>query len=369
MLATSTSSTIPQPQRFLLRRRRGWIGVDVGSALTKMAQVERIGEEYRISARWCLPAGSSRNLFDVGRSPDNEFALAQQLRRGKSVFRGRRAAAAMSAGCTTHRYLDLPPGGEDELRRMIGEEIEADAISAESERCFDFWQALSTTSGSASMVQLSVIDIDRDLSLKLARNLSKAGLDCRLLDGVPCALARAAQMFDPRRADVPRVVLDIGFSSTVFVAVLRGAPVFTRMLRGCGLDAIIQPIQSSLGLTANESLQLVRRMGMTPIDGNSSTDAAAQVVHQLVSEPLTRWTMEVRRTLEYLQHSSCALVPEHILLTGGGSCLPLWTTHLANETGLEVAQWRLSAADVGATNQDDSLYAVAAALSALAWET
>lgn len=369
MLATPTNSTIPRPRRFLLRRKHGWIGVDVGSALTKMAQVERIGEEYRVAARWCLPTDSSRYLFDATQSLDNEFALAQQLRHGKSVFRGRRAAAAMSAGYTTHRYLDLPPGGDHELRRMIGEEIEADAISGESERCFDFWQSLRMTNESASMVQLSVIDIDRELSLKLARNLSRAGLDCRLLDGVPCALARAAQMFDPRHADVPRVVLDIGFSSTVFVAVLHGAPAFTRMLRGCGLDAIIQPIQSSLGLTTTESLKLVRRMGLTPIDGNSSADAAAQVVHQLVSEPLTRWTMEVRRTLEYLQHSSCALVPEHILLTGGGSCLPLWTTHLAKETGLEVAQWRLSAADVGAANQDDSLYAVAAALSALAWET
>ena len=219
------------------------------------------------------------------------------LRRARCVFRCRRAAVALSASYTTHRYLDLPYGEDEELRRMVSEEIEADAVSGTSERCFDYWPTLTSPNTNNAMVQLSVIDIDRNHSLTLASNLFNAGLDCRLLDGVPCALARAVQMFAPQQTETPKVILDIGYSSTVFVAVVHWAPVFTRILRGCGLDAIIQPIQNSLSLTASESLQLVRRMGLGPAQSGSPPDAAAHVVHQLGSEPGTRWRTEMVRTL------------------------------------------------------------------------
>ncbi len=368
MPALFPSSTMARTRRFLRHRKRGWIGVDVGAALTKMAQVERVGDEYRIAARWCLPAECSPRFLEELSLPDDDFAFARQLRQGRGVFRGKRAAAALSAGCTTHRTLDLPQGEDTELRHMVGEEIEADAPSSAKERCYDYWQPLNSANTNSAMVQLSVIDLDRNVALKVANSLSDAGLECRLLDGVPCALARAVQMFDPLHAELPRVILDIGYSATVFVAAMHGRPVFTRVLRGAGIDALLRPIQNSLKLTANESLQLVRRWGLGPIDGAAPADAAADVVHQLATEPVARWMTEIARTLAFLEHSPCALVPQQILFAGGGAFLRHLAFRLANETGVEVDPWRLTTADFTAANRDDSLFAVAAALSALAWE-
>lgn len=251
---------------------------------------------------------------------------------------------------------------------MIAEEIVSDAVSGAGERCFDYWQTSMSASANNPLAQLSVIDIERSVSLQMANHLTTAGLDCRLLDGIPCALARAAQMFAPEHADSPQVILDIGYSSTVFVAVVRGMPVFTRILRGCGLEAIIQPIQNSLSLTESESLQLVRRMGLGPTQNDSPPDAAAQVIHQLVSEPVARLLAEIVRTLGYLEHNSSAALPERILLSGGGANFPYLATQLFNETSLHAVRWRLVAAQPAATDQDESLFAVAAALSALAWE-
>lgn len=368
MFTTTTKTRSTRPQRFLLRHKRGWIGVDVGSILTKLAQVERLGDGYRIAARWSLPTRKKLELQNELQPADGDFDFSQAMRQARRICRGRRAAAALSACYTTHRYIDLPDGDDHELRRMIGEEIVADTGPGSTERCFDYWQSAGSTDASRSMVQLSVIDIDRDVSLQLVRDLSGAGLDCRILDGVPCSLARAAAMFDPQNTAKPRVMLDIGYSSTVFVAVLQGLPVFTRVLRGCGLEAVVQPIQQSLSLTATEAIQLVRRTELGPTQNDLPPDAAARVVHQLLSEPVTRLVSEIARTLDYLRHGPVAMVPEQIVLSGGGATLPYLIAKLKNESELEVVGWRLSTAQADSASHDDSLYAVAAALSALAWE-
>lgn len=368
MLSAATKPKNTRPRRFLLRRKYGWIGIDVGTSFTKMAQVERCGGEYRISARWCLPADASSSLLGETQPSRNASAFSTQLRRARGVFRGKRSAAALSARFTTHRYVDLPFGCDEELRRMIAEEISNDSVAEAGPRCFDYWHSSTTSGGNNALHQLSVIDIDRSVSLTLANNLAATGLDCRLLDGIPCALARAVQMFDPELAETPQIILDLGYSSTVFVAAVQGTPVFARILRGCGLEAIIQPIQNSLSLTESEAVQLVRRMGLGPTQDGSPPDAAAHVVHQLVSEPVLRLMTEIMRTLSYLVNIPSAIDPKRILLSGGGAYLPALATQLMNETGLEVAAWRLPSAISNATNQDESLFAVAAALSALAWE-
>ena len=336
--------------------------------VTKLAQVERDGKGYRITARWSIPSEAGCSLIDAATDENNQLAFAPQFQQARGMFRGRSVAAAVPARLTTHRSLDVPAGDIEELRRMVHEEIEADSAPGAVERCIDFWPTPKPANANAAMTQLSILDIDREVSLRIAQNLKNAALDCRILDGLPCALARAVQMCDIDRTERPTAIIDFGYSSTVFVVAVNGSPQFTRVLRGCGLDALVGPVQKCMPLTASESLQLVRRIGVAPSDFDPRTDSASQVIHQLLSGPISMLMGEIARTLVYLQHSIPELLPDRLMLCGGGSSLPNLVARFAGETGLDVVGWKMSMTEPHLASQDDSLFAVAAALSALAWE-
>jgi type IV pilus assembly protein PilM len=363
-----STSRLTLPRRALLHRKHGWIGVDIGTALTKMAQVERHGAGFRITARWSIPSEANCPLMDSADDVKRSTTFTPQFQQARGMFRGRNAAAAVPASLVTHRCLDVPVGDAEDLRRMVYEEIEAERSPGGAERCFDFWKTPNPANENAAMVQLSILDIDRDASLRLAHNLHSVGLECRVLDGLPCALARSVQICDIHAAERPTAIIDIGYASTVFVVAVNGSPQFTRVLRGCGLEFLVAPIQRSMPLSATETLQLVKRIGIAPAEIDTQTDSASLVIHQLLSDPIAKLMSEITRTLMYLQHSLPDLLPDRVLLCGGGSFIPNLSARFASEMGLDVVSWTMSTTEPQLAAQDDSLFAVAAALSALAWE-
>lgn len=349
--------------------RRGWIGIDAGTVLTTIAQVERRGHDYRISARWSVPSESGQSGRDAANCRSDLGPLFQQIKQARSMFRGRRAAAVLSASVAKYRCLDMPFGSREELRRMVHEELRADENCPEdSDLCYAFWEVTGRASANGKMTQVSVVDVDRETALGLARNLHSVGWDCRILDALPCALARAAHLSDPRGTHTPTAVIDLGHSSAVLIVAVHGGPQFTRVLRGGALGTFVRPLQESLHLSPAEAHQLLRRIGIAPPAGDLHSEAGASSIHQLMSEPAEQLISEIQRTLSYLDQSLPSLVPERIVLCGGGALVRNLPERLAAETGIETRGWSMPADHGHPARQDDALFAVAAALSVLAWE-
>ena len=85
-----------------------------------------------------------------------------------------------------------------------------------------------------------------------------------------------------------------------------------------------------------------------------------------MAEPLSHFVAEVKRTIEFINLQFRSIAPQRLVVAGGGALVPGLPEVLAAETGLKVRLWSL--ASEGNSRPDEALYAVAAALSSLAWE-
>jgi Tfp pilus assembly PilM family ATPase len=338
----------------------GWIGIDVGTRMIKLAQIRRSGDSWRLINRWVhgdeegVPL--TRELLATGALGRQQSAL-RSIRR---LFRGRLAAASLSTSFVELRSFELPTGPWQETRAMIDQELAADASPESSNYEFDAWQAVP---GDA-MTKVIAVAINGDLSERVADDLLESGFECAVIDAVPCALARAVAMCDRAAATEPVAALDIGDTGALLTIIKEGRPIFYRSFRNCGLQSLIQPLSEKLSITRLECRQLLTRYGIPT--GEPSDTGVAKATGQVVNRALENLVDELLRTSQYATHQ-LRVTPKRLWLFGGGGTIRNFAPYLARQTGLPTANWTLPGA-AGAMEGAEPLFGVAAGLSALAWE-
>jgi Tfp pilus assembly PilM family ATPase len=338
----------------------GWIGMDIGTRMVKLAQVRRSGDHWRLTSRWVLGdedgAPLTHDLLANG-------ALGQQttsLRSVRRMFGGRLAAAALSTSLVELRSFELPTGPWSETRAMIDQEFAADASPNLRDYEFDAWQAVP----GETLTKVIAVALNRDLSVRVANDLLEAGFECAAIDALPCALARAVTMCDPDAASEPVAALDIGDLAAQLTILKEGRPIFYRTFRNCGLQALMQPLGEKLSISRVECRQLLTRYGIPT--GDASDAGVAKATGQVVGRALENLVDELHRTSQFVSHQ-LRVSPKRMWLFGGGGTIRNFAAYLTRQTGLPTANWSLSGG-TGATEGTDPLFGVAAGLSALAWE-
>jgi Tfp pilus assembly PilM family ATPase len=241
-----------------LKSRHGWIGVDIGTVATKLAQVQRVGDSLQLTAHWIIDNYGGKPLTKDRLQCHGCLPFQSQLREARSMFRGRRAAATLPLSMTEVGSMELPAGTDDELRNMIHEELAADNTDG-TELCFDFLPTQAADSTEGDMGSFSVFAAAADVAASAANSLCRAGLDCEVLNSLPCAMARAIELCEPAEPEAAIAALDFGYSSAILVVARGGQLLFTRQLRGCSLQTLLKPLQDGLALSAAEIQQLLGR--------------------------------------------------------------------------------------------------------------
>jgi len=283
------------------------------------------------------------------------------------MFRGRLAAATLPMPLTELRSMELPQGSDDELRNMMHEELQAETTET-IEFCFDYLPTQAADSAEGDLGTFSVFATPERIATSAANSLRQAGLDCGVIDSLPCALARAIPLSGPADVQGPIAPLDFGYSSAVLVVAKGGQLLFTRQLRNCGLSMLLKPLQEGLKLSAAEARQLLFRFANPPAHDPSALAGLAKAAHGLIAEPLAQVTAEVKRTLDFIDLQFRSSIPKKLILLGGGALAPALPTALAEETGLPTRLWSMSAESSSPPRPEEALFGVAAALSSLAWE-
>ena len=348
----------------LTTQRVGWIGVDVGNAAIKCAQVERTASGWRLVGSLVLPANGALGTLE---SSSGSFARDLRTRLVQSGrFTGRNVACVLPMSVTDLRTVDLPDGTDDELREMIEQELEQ-AGEGEAQCVFDFWHSGRKSEG--ELQQVDVLSISRSLAENLGHGLIRAGLRCHVLDGLPFTLARALQMFAPAQA-APVAAIDWASRGATVCICREGRPLFTRPLKDCGLAAVLERVQVGLDLSADESMQLLATYGL-PVRSAGPPGELQQIIGEFVSEAFSRIVEELKRTLSYLRHQQGSVFPQRMCLMGGGAAVRNAAAAISAEVGLPVDVWELPSARRNAGRIDRGEAAMlgpAAAVSALAYQ-
>lgn len=336
--------------------KHGWIGIDFGTKLAKIAQLDRAGDRLL----W------RRTTIERSREGGGLPCSGEEIRRALEIhgnFRGRLAACALPMSATDLRAVAVPPGSDTERRAMIAQELESVYGANDPSREFDFWEPDAASAESVNVLSIATERVD-----ELTETLAGAGLECMVLDGLPCALARAVSMA-AMDVDGPVAAIDWGHANATLSIIEHGRPQFTRLLRDCGAGAMYTEIGDSLGLDEAEPLELLSRFGL-PHAGHADTekDEICEVVADIVGLHVQRTLDELNRTFSFLRLQRQGLLPKRAWLFGAGAAVRNVAPWMTDKLEIPCQVWRLNMPrPEPLTAAGEEVFGPAAALSALAW--
>lgn len=345
-------------------RRTGWIGVDLGRRSLKLAQVERMGDEWRL-----------RHGVIVRRDDDRlgEWTAAD-LRRAllpPGAFAGKEAAAVFSMSQTDLQVVAVPQLPQHQWA-IVASELAARSDGDPTHRTFDFWLGEPTPPRESDLadepadIEVHALSLSNDTAWSLTRSLAETGCRCEVIDGLPTALVRASWMAG-ESSEEPVAVLDWSDSGASFVVARNNRPVFVRSLRDCGVGTLGAKAAEALGLSPDETEGLLSEFGLLDPEETDTGDQreVQQVVMDLTVDVLRHLLDQLGRTLEYLTARQPDWMPERILLTGGGAAIRNAGELISWHVGLDVVPWSIGTGPRWKRGLPIGPFAAAAGLSAL----
>jgi type IV pilus assembly protein PilM len=154
--------------------------------------------------------------------------------------------------------------------------------------------------------------------------IEDANLKAKIVDADYFALQNLFEANYQPNASEAVAIVDIGASSTKFVVVQAGIPVFTKD-SSLGGKTLTQEIQKHLSLSFvdAETLKVGAQAGGMP-----------QEVSELMSVMSENLATEIKRTLDFYNASSSGAPVSYILLAGGSSKIPGLSKAIEDSTGL-----------------------------------
>lgn len=349
----------------MLRRKRklGWLGIDIGTAYVKVAQLARDDEGLRVLARSIVP----RSLPIAQAEDEPVWSAVGEIRTamvaGRS-FRGREAATTMPMGFCDIHQINNPAVDDEDLDTLVRTAIETITQCSADDLEFDVWSVEPGIELSDAQ-RWNVLAAARPWTDRIYKDVVESGNICHTVDGVPQALARAVNLSAYGSPMPPVAALDWGYSQATLCVVADGVPAYVRALKDCGFDRVVAAIIEELDVNSEEAQQLIEQYGVEGLNSNSAEEVPA-LIGELMAEPLRQLESEMTRTLSHVGFQRRAIAPQQLVLFGGGGTIRGVERHLSQRLHLQTSAWRMSQHDETNSNHD-CLFGTALALSALAW--
>lgn len=349
----------------MLRRKRqlGWLGIDIGTAHVKVAQLVRDDKGVRVHARSMVP----RSLATSETEDEPVWSAVGEIRTAVVAgrdFHGREAAAIMPMGFCDIHQINNPVVDDEDLDSLVRTAIENITQCSADELEFDVW-SVEPGIEIAEAKRWNVLAAARPWTDRIYQDIVESGNICHTIDGVPQAIARAISLAAHGSAVPPVAALDWGYSQATLCIVADGVPAYVRALKDCGFDRVVGAVIDELGVTPDEAQQLLGQHGVRGLNSNVDDEVSA-LIAELLAEPLRQLENELARTLSHVGFQRRDIAPQQLLLFGGGGTIFGIERHLSTRLRLETHAWRLNQFDEQSM-ADDCLFGTALALSALAW--
>lgn len=288
----------------LFRRVRSTLGVDVGRAVLKVAEVVREGGKPRLLDFAAMPVSGG----PLGAAPDRTARDLGRLFDERGWSRSR-VVAGVSGGVAFFRNLRLPDLPRSDLLEAARWEGQGQLPYPADDVVVDY-QPLGLDQDGKAMVLMAgaprraveqVVDLFRLTDIELSAvevdslAIHRALEQNRLVEPEPgawslvCDLGNDDTTVTVFRSSVPRLVRSFAFS----------------------VRALARAVAESLGVSDTEAFGLLRREGIGP--GAAAEGAGASLAAVLVEE--------VQRSCEYLFYQDREARSVRVFLSGGGAAV------------------------------------------------
>ena len=303
---------VPALSRFWSTRstnRTGWLGVDIGSAAVKLAQVQRRGSYFELLQSRVVP---------VVDGLDPLFVASEAV---ESLLGDRRRWLGQPTACVATSQLELRSFNVPASSESNPFDYVADQLGAGSDQvAFAAWPSSWVHENSTGDRPYHAVSIEENRAEAMAIRLRNSHAECNVLDCLPHCLARLVTLTEADHSETV-AVLDWAAESPLFVVVRNGQPFFSRLLRHCGFRELVGSIGESLSIEKEDVWNLLHLVG-THAKSQDTSDELVKTITQLSHGACRQFLEELNRTMTFLQSDNVKLVPNRLWLVGAGATLP-----------------------------------------------
>jgi Tfp pilus assembly PilM family ATPase len=387
-------SKVDQIREHFLNRTYGWTGIEVGCHGVIMAQVRTINDRWQLAAVWRVDhpvpyartneshtdsqtesnASSTDETFGwlasgdiLDRGLSSTFSQLEQL---DQLFVGKSCAATLNDGLIAYRELELPTCDETESHSMVQSEVAIESECDLDEVLTDCW-TLPQSRPRSTTSSFAAVSLKRSSAMILANDFRQAGFECRVLDALPCAMARATQMASANTNDDGQALtlaVDLGYQHATITLVDNGTPILTRVLRNSGLVQLLEQIASAFEVSLADAQTLLFQSPSNRSARPDRNDDFSNPLQQRRNGYLLSLTHEIEKTILFANRTYRSTAPIQILLMGNGVCIPNVEQSIEQRLDLPTRIWTIDVANNLFGMKHVGVYAIACGLSALAWE-
>ncbi|MDB5356167.1 MAG: type pilus assembly protein PilM [Phycisphaerales bacterium] len=206
------------------------IGVDFGSDCLRLAQVERVNDEFRLVAAASIDVPAHVRNDVTARLTFFAESLRDLMQTGN--FRGRRAILALPASCMHIQHLRLPRMDEEALRKALPWETRGKLPIDPSHALLRHMIAGEVYQDQEPKTEVIVMAARRDYVEQLLASAAKARLDIVGMNSEPKALLDCFSHLYRRKTDgeITNLFVDIGCVATRAMVAQGGQALFVRAI-------------------------------------------------------------------------------------------------------------------------------------------
>ncbi len=320
-----------------ISRRRGLVGLDIGTSSVKAVQLHRSGQTYRLVALGIAPV-QPEAIVDgaIMDAPGVSTAIRQIFEENQIGLKD--VAVSVSGHSVIVKKIRVPHMKKTELREGIAWEAEQHIPYAINDVNLDF-QIIQGTSSSDGEMDILLVAVKKDTVNEYLGVVSAAGLKAAVVDVDAFAIENALETSGDVKPGEVMALVDVGASVTTINIVQGGISEFTRDSPLAGYR-YTESLQKRLGLSYEQAEAL--KMG-SAVEGHDYGEA--KPVIDVVSAELGG---EIRQSIEFYTSSGSQQAIHRVVLSGGCARLQDLASSLSHtlELPVEIANpFRTIAAD------------------------
>jgi len=305
----------------LFSSNNDFVAIEIGNTAIRLVQLRQKGNNYTLisfgSAQLPAKLAQSDSKLDMQKIA----IIVQQLVKSSKVST-KNVSSALSASQVFSFIAKMPPMSHSELENAVRYQAEQNIPLKIDEVRID-WQIIRENPNTHETAVMVVSAPNKNAS-RVLELFTMADMTVIYLETNSIAVSRSLS----RQNDPIIMIVDIGAASTEITIVENSVVSHVRSIPAAGY-AMTRALTQGLGLDATQAEQFKLKFGM-------SQDKLEGQVYRTVKPLVGNITDEIRRSMKYYFEQFGSNV-QKIVLTGGGSRMPLLADYIKNTLNIEVS--------------------------------